>query len=63
MSQPRLGLFVTQDLLNELNELFPARCARPGMSLEEIWIEAGCRKVIDKMTQALKDSEANLLSS
>jgi hypothetical protein len=62
MTQSRLGVFVTQDLLQELNVLFPDRCARMGMSPEEIWIEAGCRKVIAKMADALKELEENPLS-
>lgn len=36
-------------LVDRLDELFPNRCAQPGMTTEVIWTEAGARKVIDKL--------------
>jgi hypothetical protein len=34
-------------LIEELDLRFPDRCARPGMSPEAIWREAGARQVIE----------------
>jgi hypothetical protein len=62
MSHPRLGTFVTDDLIQELNKLFPDRCARKGMTIEEIWIEAGSRKVIECLIVAKASLEENILN-
>lgn len=32
-----------------LEGLYPNRCARPGMSPEDIWRESGMRSVVDKV--------------
>ena len=51
----KLGAHVTPELLAILDTVFPDRCARKGQSLEDIWIEAGTRKVVDKLRDAFED--------
>lgn len=40
-----------------LDERFPERCARPGMTVEEIWREAGARQVVNHLMVLLADLE------
>lgn len=61
MSHSHLGTLVTEDLTRELDILFPDRCARKGMTPEDIWMEAGSRKVIECLKAARKDFEDNIL--
>jgi hypothetical protein len=44
---------VSQDLINYLDTIFPDRCIRPGMSLQDAWEEAGSRKVIAHLQMLL----------
>jgi hypothetical protein len=35
------------DQARHLDTVFPDKCARVGMTLEQIWMEAGMRKVVE----------------
>jgi hypothetical protein len=56
----RLGSLVTPELLEVLDTLFPERCIRPGMSLEEAHREAGTRQVVEKLKAAYDEYTADL---
>lgn len=44
-------------VIHYLDERFPERCARPGMTLEDIWREAGARQVVNHLKMLLSDLE------
>lgn len=56
-----LGSFVSLELLARLSELFPERCARPGMDLADIWMEAGEQRVIRKLRDAFEEANTTTL--
>jgi hypothetical protein len=59
MSISRLGMLVTQDLIDDLNKLFPDTCIKKGQSLEDAHAVRGHREVIDKLQDALREFEVN----
>jgi hypothetical protein len=48
-------------LVDALDKRFPERCARPGMTLEDIWLEAGKREVIRFLQDQLRQQSDNIL--
>lgn len=50
------------DLITLLDKEFPARCARKGMTPEDIWIEAGRREVVDALVRLRAEEQDNILS-
>lgn len=46
---------IAPELVAYLDQVFPNRCLRPGMSIEDGWIEAGSRKVIDHLLAKLAE--------
>jgi len=49
------------ELIDQLDKVFPPRCAQPGMSLEDIWMEAGSRKVVELLLRLRAETDANIL--
>lgn len=54
-----LGALASQDLIDELNKLYPNRCIQRGQSLDDAHAERGQRELIDKLQSSLDDFEAN----
>jgi hypothetical protein len=63
MTAKRITLFLSEGLITELNTLYPNRAARRGMTPEQIWMEAGQRELIDFLTAALTDLDAEAIST
>lgn len=62
-NQPTKFPFVDPLLVEQLDALFPDRCIRPHMTIEEAWIEAGARKVIEKLKAEQRKQEDNVLKA
>ena len=48
---------VSDALVEYLEELYPARCARLGDSTEEIWFRAGQNAVVEYLQKLLEQQE------
>jgi hypothetical protein len=53
---------LSYDLIDKLDKEFPERCARAGMSIEDIWREAGRREVINALLRIRDEEAENILS-
>lgn len=51
------------DLISLLDQEFPPACARKGMSIEDIWLEAGRRQLIDMLLRIRSEESENILST
>lgn len=60
-SRSRVGALIQRGLVDELNAIYPHRCADPKDSEREIWMKAGERRVIDFIESAYKESTESIL--
>lgn len=54
---------ISPALLAYLQTHFPNRCARPGMTPEMVWLEAGARSVVNHLESLAADQHASYLGS
>jgi hypothetical protein len=52
---------ISLPLLMYLEQHFPDRCARKGQTLEDIWLEAGARRVIEHLQRIHEEQKLNVL--
>lgn len=52
-----IGLFLSRDLMDALEGLYPARPADPKDSDREIWMKAGERRLVDVLWAKLQEAE------
>lgn len=58
----RVGLLLSQDLLNELDRLAPDRCPNPKDSEREIWMKAGERRLVEVLWAKFNEANENPLN-
>lgn len=53
---------IPQELVDELNEAYPHRCPDPEDSERQIWMYAGTRQLIDRLTIFAQRQQESILS-
>lgn len=59
----RIGVHLTEDLLKELDTLFPLRNIPLGMSLDELRYVSGQRSVVEFLWSAFLETQENILEN
>ena len=57
----RLGLLLTADQLDLLEQCYPHRCPDPSLSEREIWMRAGERRLVDVLKVKFETAHDNIL--
>ncbi len=52
---------LSADLIAALDKDYPARCARKGMTMEEVWMEAGARQLVEHLLHVQARQDENIL--
>ena len=49
---------IPKEFIEELEEMFPERCARPGQSMEDVWYDAGFYSCIRRLRFMYEEQQA-----